>query len=154
MILGRTNKTRIMKRLLPFALLLILASCEIYIIEDPNAWDERDLFIGSYDVEEYSQTTDRTYTYNIHIIKSCCRANEVKITNFYGTDLTVYGFVDDNRITIPLQQTDGYEIEGTGKMINGRLQDYVLCQGYLTLIQYSLILLIWKAGHINKGLVR
>ena len=110
-----------MKRLLPFALMLILASCDIYLIEDPNAWDDRDLFIGSYQVEEYSQTTDRLFTYNIRVKKSCCRDGEVKITNFYGSDLTVYGYVQSNRLTIPLQQTDGYEIEGTGKMVNGRL---------------------------------
>jgi hypothetical protein len=111
-----------MKRLLPFALLLLLASCEIYLIEDPNARDDRNLFVGEYQVEEYSQTTDRLYTYNIRIQKSCCRADEVKITNFYGADLKVYAFVSNNRLTIPLQQTDGYEIEGTGKVVNGRLQ--------------------------------
>ena len=111
-----------MKRLLPFALLLALASCDIYLIEDPNAWDDRDLFVGSYQVEEYSQTTDRLFSYNIRIRKSCCRADEVKITNFYGADLTVFGYVLNNRITIPLQQSNGYEVEGTGRMVNGRLE--------------------------------
>ena len=56
------------------------------------------------------------------IVVSCCRSDEVKISNFYGSDLTVRGYIANNRITIPLQQTEGYEIEGTGKMINGRLQ--------------------------------
>lgn len=111
-----------MKRLLPFALLLLLASCEIYLLEDPNAWDDRDLFVGSYEVDEYSQTTELRYAYNMHIRKSCCRSDEVKISNFYGADLTVRAYINNNRITIPLQQTEGYEIEGTGKMVGGRLE--------------------------------
>ena len=111
-----------MKKFLPFVLVALLASCEIYLFEDPNGWDDRDLFVGSYRVEEYSQTTDNIYSYNITIQKSCCRSDEVRISNFYGSDLRVYGYVRDNRLTIPLQKEDGYEVEGTGRISGGRLE--------------------------------
>ena len=111
-----------MKKILPFALLLTLASCEIYLLEDPNAWDDRDLYVGSYHVEEYSQTTDQVFNYDISIQKSCCRSDEVKITNFYGSDIKVYGYISNSRLTIPLQQVNGIEVEGTGKINGGVLR--------------------------------
>ncbi len=111
-----------MKRTLLFASLIFLASCEIYLFEGPNdGWDDRDQFVGSYKVEEYSNTTDRLFTYRIRIEKSCCNSDEVRITNFYGADLEVFGLVNANKITIPLQSVDGYEVEGTGRIANGKL---------------------------------
>ena len=112
----------IMKRLIPFAGLVFLAGCEIYLFDEQYvAWDDRDFFIGSYHVEEYSQTTEQFYCYDIHIQKSCCKAHEIRINNFYGADLDVYAIVNDDRITIPLQKAEGYEIEGTGKVTSNRL---------------------------------
>jgi len=106
-----------MKKLLLFTVLVSLASCEIYFLEESYVdYDDRDLFVGSYHVKEYSQTTESYYEYNITIQKSCCDSEEVRISNFYGSDLVVYATVYDNRITIHQQHTDGYEIEGTGKM--------------------------------------
>ena len=110
-----------MKKVILFAGLIFLASCEIYLLENPNAWDDRDQFVGSYNVEEYSQTTDHFYNYSITIYKSCCVKDEIRITNFYGADIKVTGMVFNNRITIPLQQVGGYEIEGTGKLVQGKL---------------------------------
>ena len=110
-----------MKKVMLFAGLLFLASCEIYLFEEANAWDDRDEFVGSYNVEEYSQTTDHIYTYSMTIHKSCCVRDEVRISNFYGADIKVKGLVYNNRITIPLQLAGGYEIEGTGKLVNGKL---------------------------------
>ena len=112
-----------MKKLVLFAALISLASCEIYIFDDPNpAWDERDQFVGSYYVEEYSQTTERFYTYTIEVEKSCCRNDEIRILNFYGSDIEVVALVHNYKMTIPLQQVDGYEIEGTGKIIDDKLE--------------------------------
>jgi hypothetical protein len=106
-----------MKKLFIFAALISLASCDIYLLDESYVnYDDRDLLIGDYHVEEYSQTTENFYRYDITITKSCCKSDEIRISNFYGSDLTVYASVYDNRLTIPLQQVDGYEIEGTGKM--------------------------------------
>ena len=110
-----------MKKLFLFAAILFLGGCEIYIFEEPYV-DDRNLFIGNYHVDEYSQVTEQHYTYSISIQKSCCNSREIKINNFYGVGISVRAIVYDNRITIPLQHTGGYEIDGTGKMIYDRLE--------------------------------
>ena len=112
-----------MKKIILFGTILFLTGCEIYIFDEQHVeWDDRDLFVGSYHVEEYSQTTEQFYTYDMHIQKSCCKQQEIRISNFYGAGLDVYALVYDNRITIPLQQSEGYGIEGTGKMASDRLE--------------------------------
>jgi len=106
-----------MKKYLLFAVLIIMAGCDIYIVDEPYVvYDDRDMFVGNYHINEFSQTTEQSYNYNVHILKSCCDTQEIRITNFYGSELEVYALVNDNRLTIPLQRVDGYEIEGTGKM--------------------------------------
>ena len=109
-----------MKNLLLFGTILFLGGCEIYLFEDPYV-DERDLFVGNYQVEEYSQITEQHYTYSITIRKSCCNSREVKISNFYGVGISVKAIVNNNRLTIPLQRIGGYEVDGTGKMSFNKL---------------------------------
>ena len=101
----KTKITTEMKKLLLFTTLLaIMASCEIYIFDEQVEWDERDLFVGRYRIEEVSQTTEQHYIYNIDIKKSCCIDNKIKISNFYGAGINVYAYVNDIRITVPLQR--------------------------------------------------
>ena len=109
-----------MKNLLLFGTILFLGGCEIYLFEDPFV-DERDLFVGNYQVEEYSQITEQHYTYSMTIRKSCCNSREIKISNFYGVGISVKAIVNNNRLTIPLQMVDGFEVDGTGKMSFGKL---------------------------------
>jgi hypothetical protein len=109
-----------MKKLLLFGTILFLGGCEIYLFEDPYV-DERNLFVGSYQVEEFSQITEQHYTYNMTIRKSCCDSREIKISNFYGVGISVKAIVNNNRLTIPLQYVGGYEIDGTGKMYHNKL---------------------------------
>jgi hypothetical protein len=109
-----------MKKLLLFGIILFLGGCEIYLFEDPYV-DERNQFVGSYHVDEYSQITEQHYTYSMTIRKSCCNSREVKISNFYGVGISVKAIVNNNRLTIPLQMAGGYEIDGTGKMSYNKL---------------------------------
>ncbi|MEN8249345.1 MAG: hypothetical protein ABFS32_10475 [Bacteroidota bacterium] len=111
-----------MKKVILFSVLAFLASCDIYLIEEPVPWDDRDMFIGDYRVEEYSQTTDRVFVYDITVEKAWNRDKEIRIRNFYGVGLDVYGLVNGERLTIPLQEVDGYEIEGTGKVRGEKLE--------------------------------
>ena len=110
-----------MKKLLLFGAILFLGGCEIYVFDDPYV-DDRNLFIGNYRVDEYSQVTEQHYNYSMSIQKSCCNSREIKINNFYGVDISVLAVVNDNRLTIPLQRVNGYEVEGTGKMTFDRLE--------------------------------
>jgi hypothetical protein len=101
-----------MKRLFQWALLaLAISGCDIYVVEP--AYDSRDRITGHYDAEEYSETYNDLIFYSIYIVKAATR-DRVYIDNFYGSDMRVLAMVDYDRITIPYQVVDGYEIEGVG----------------------------------------
>lgn len=80
----------------------------------------RDRIIGSHVAEEYSQTYDEYYEYNVWI-GSGTRSNEVYFDNLYMDGLSVYASVSYDRINIPFQVIDGYEIEGTGVIYADRI---------------------------------
>src|SRR5574339_839311 len=101
-----------MRRLLPLLFLaLIAASCDVYDREP--RYDSRDRIIGYYDVEEYSETYNQHTTYSMYIRKSRY-SREIYIDNFYAADIRVYAYLDYDRITIPYQIIEGYEVEGSG----------------------------------------
>ncbi|MFZ5999328.1 MAG: hypothetical protein ACOYW3_02385 [Bacteroidota bacterium] len=104
-----------MKRLLIPSLLLVLlmTACEINVIEPYPTYDIRDRVVGSYTVEEYSETYDDTYQYSILISKSG-NGNDVYLENFYDAGLMVRADVVGNKIYIPWQIQDGFEVEGVG----------------------------------------
>jgi hypothetical protein len=100
-------------------LLVLLASCDITVIEP--RYDYRDRIVGHYDVEEYSQTyNDLTY-YSLYISKEGSSGYTIYLDNFYGSDISVYAYVEGDKITIPFQVTDGFEVEGTGLMQGGNI---------------------------------
>ena len=103
-----------MKNLIAFAaLILVAASCN----DDDVAprYDDRNKFVGYYDVEEYSETYHEVTTYEMRISKSRYD-REIYIDNFYASDLRVYAIVNDDEIRIPFQIVDGFEIEGSGRL--------------------------------------
>ena len=94
--------------------------------------------VGTWKVDEYSETYDATTYFDIRIFKSLDYADEILITNFYDVNIEVHAYVEGNRIVIPFQERNGFEIEGTGTIrsqkitfiysvfdrINGGLTDY------------------------------
>ena len=117
-----------MKRLIFAAsFLLVMASCDITIIEP--RYDSRDKFVGYYSVEEYSETYNDYTHYSISISKDYNSSYIIYLHNFYGADISVHAQVDYNKITIPYQVVDGYEIEGVGTLsgadinLNYRVKD-------------------------------
>lgn len=116
-----------MKKVFIAALSLItLASCEFNIIEP--RYDYRDYVTGYYDVEEYSETYNDYHYYSIHITKYA-NGRTVYLNNFYDANLSVYAYLDGDKLTIPLQVANGYEIEGVGTVhssdlsLNYRVKD-------------------------------
>lgn len=103
-----------MKQFIFAALALVtLASCDVNVVEEPR-YDPRDKVVGSYSMEEYSETYgDYTY-YKVYINKNGYSGNDIYLDNFYGADLRVHAYVNNNRITIPYQVINDYEIEGVG----------------------------------------
>ena len=99
---------------------LMLTSC---FVDDSveTRYDYRDNVVGYYEVEEYSQTfNDMTY-YDINIFSRSSHRDEVWIDNFYAADISVYAVVTYDRIRIPFQIVDGYEIEGSGVVRNSSI---------------------------------
>ena len=117
-----------MKRLIFAAsFLLVMASCDITIIEP--RYDSRDQMVGYYDVEEYSETYNDYTHYTLRISKDYNSSYTIYLNNFYGADISVYARVEYDKITIPYQVVDGYEIEGVGNLsgsdlsLNYRVKD-------------------------------
>ena len=108
-----------MIRLLPIVLIaLIVASCDVYVAEP--RYDARDKVIGRYDVEEFSETYNQITAYSIYVRKSGY-SREIYIDNFYASNIRVYAYLDYDRITIPFQIVDGYEVEGAGTLYGSSL---------------------------------
>ena len=124
------------------SLLLVMASCDITIVEP--RYDSRDRMVGYYDVEEYSETYNDYTHYTIHVSKDYNSTYTIYLHNFYGADISVFARVEYDRITIPYQVVDGYEIEGVGNLsgsqlsLNYRVKDLYqnsrtdFCEGWAT----------------------
>jgi hypothetical protein len=118
-----------MKKLWVLALLPVLASCDVYLIEP--VFDARDRVVGHYHVNEYSETYNDSFSYSMDITKSGAR--DLYLNNFYGLGLRVRAYMQGDKIIIPLQVRDGYEIEGIGTdygstvEFNYRVKDLYTC---------------------------
>ncbi len=108
-----------MKRLIGIGFLAILFSACTETYYEPR-YDSRDRLTGYYEVEEYSETYNDITYYSIRVSKSGYD-NEIYLNNFYATDLRVYAILDYDRITIPWQIANGYEIEGVGTVHGNEL---------------------------------
>ena len=101
-----------MIRLLPIvSIAWLVSSCDVYVPEP--RYDARYKVIGRYDVEEYSETYNQVTAYSIHLGKSGYN-REIYIDDFYASNIRVYVYLDYDRITIPFQIVNGYEVEGAG----------------------------------------
>jgi hypothetical protein len=101
-----------MKRLIFFALLIGLSGCEFYYY-DP-VYDSRERILGRYDVEEYSETYNDYTTFSVWIERSNNYSDEVWIDNFYAVNISVRAVINHDKLTIPRQVVNGYEVEGVG----------------------------------------
>lgn len=110
-----------MKRSLFFiSAIILMTSCVDYHYTEP-VYDARDRVVGYYEVEEFSQTYQELISYDIYVSKGRYTNNEIFLDDFYAANTRVLAYVDADRITIPLQVTNGYEIRGSGWVNNGRL---------------------------------
>jgi hypothetical protein len=105
-----------MKRLLYlFAMVAGLTACEVNVVEP--VYDGRDRLVGRYQIEEYSETfNDLTY-YTLNIAKSSYSSREIVLYNFYALDGSIIAYLDGNKIRIPLQVINDYEISGVGTFL-------------------------------------
>jgi len=120
----RTNKKNptVMKTLVFLSAILLLTACDVYYVDPvvpaPPPYDLRDMYIGTYDISEYSSTYDEYWDYRISIYKS---SGDVVIDNFYNSGLNVYATVTPDGIYIPWQTVNGYELQGDGYIDGSKL---------------------------------
>lgn len=109
-----------MRSLSGMVLVLVLSTaCEITVVEP--RYDYRDNIIGYYEAKEYSQTYNDYAYYSVRISKSGYDLREISFSNFYAADIRVYALLEFDKITIPMQVRDGYEIEGVGTVYPNRI---------------------------------
>lgn len=96
-----------------FALFLFQFGCDSVLERDSNL-DQRNRITGKYLLDEYSQTYNADFSYNIEILKSNGDNNEVYILNFYDSDIDVLAVIDDDKVFIPFQEKGNLEVEGVG----------------------------------------
>jgi hypothetical protein len=97
---------------------IFLASCTFYDVEP--RYDSRDRIVGRYEVEEYSETYDDYTYYDLRISKSSYD-REIYLSNFYGAEIRVYAYLDYDKVTIPYQVVNGYEVEGVGTVLGNEI---------------------------------
>jgi len=95
-----------------------LSSCIIESVEP--RYDNRDRFVGFYQVEEYSSTFRQFANFPMEVRRSGSR-DEIRMINFYDSEISIYARVSGSSINIPFQIVDGYEIEGSGYLSGGEL---------------------------------
>lgn len=79
--------------------------------------DDRNKFVGRYEVKEQSlETFVPRDDYEVRIRKDLATENQVIIYNFYNLDIEVSALINGNALTIPRQQHQVYEYEGSGNM--------------------------------------
>jgi hypothetical protein len=100
-------------------ILLVATSCDIILVEP--AYDERNRIIGSYQLEEYSQTYNDYTSFYIYIRKSGI-GQQVLIENFYNSDMDVLADYQFDKIYINRQFVNGYEIEGVGTVYGNEIK--------------------------------
>jgi hypothetical protein len=107
-----------MKTFVPLVVMFLVSSCDIYI--NDSFFDQRNQVVGSYQVNEYSETYNSSWNYTMTVSKGPY-GNEVYLKNFYNAGITVTGYVSSNKVTISRQSCNGYEIEGVGTIVGYEL---------------------------------
>jgi hypothetical protein len=113
-VMKKTYRSFLLFGLIP----IILSSCELSF-ETVVVYDDRNDFIGSYEVEEYSESMTSTFIYDITIRKSRYSDGVIWINNFYDANIQVFAEVKGNKFYIPLQRIGNWEIEGRGSLFGG-----------------------------------
>ncbi len=92
------------------SLLLLLIACS-------DDTDDRNKFVGRYEVKEQSlETFVQRDEYEVRIIKDTATEDMVIITNFYNLDIEASARIDGNTIIVIQQTHNIFEFSGSGTL--------------------------------------
>ncbi len=90
---------------------LLIAGC------DSESGNDRDKFLGRYEVQEQSlETFSPRADYEVRIRKDLGTEHMVVISNFYNYDVDVLAIVEGNELEVYPQTHNIFEFEGTGHL--------------------------------------
>jgi len=113
-----------MKRFIffPAILMILITGCHIIVEE---VYSPASRLVGSYEVDEWSDTYAAQAYFNIFINDDPNSPDIIYISNFYDSGIEVWGTVNGSRVRIPIQVAGPYEIGGSGSYYAGELNiDY------------------------------
>ncbi len=103
-------KTHIFLPVLIVVLIIFGTAC------DDDA-DDRNKFVGRYEVTEYSlETYTQRDDYEVRIRKDAATEDMIIISNFYNHDIDAVATVQGNAVTIIKQEHNIFEFEGFGNL--------------------------------------
>ncbi len=103
-------KNHILLPVLSLILLVLNVSCD-------DETDDRNKFIGRYEVTEFSlETFTQRDDYEVRIRKDAGTEDMVIISNFYNLDIDATAMIQGNNITVNKQEHSIFEFEGTGSL--------------------------------------
>ena len=98
-------------------LLLLFLVCALFASCNKDGQNDRDQFLGRYEVEEYShRSLGHREDYEVRIDRDPQRENQVIIYNFYNLGLEVSAEVEGRTLVVPVQVHNFFEVEGEGSL--------------------------------------
>ena len=107
-----------MKKLTYIFLFFLISACEVIIVEP---YDPRERIVGRYQVEEYSETYDEFFLFDIRISSLTNDGETIRIHNFYDVGISVTAYFYEDYIEIPFQVIGDYEVSGHGDFVDGEI---------------------------------
>lgn len=96
---------------------VFLVSLTFLLLACNDDTDDRNKFIGRYEVKEFSlETFAPSADYEVRIIKDTSSDNMVFINNFYNLDIEASARIDGNTITVIQQTHNLFEFFGSGTL--------------------------------------
>ncbi len=96
---------------------VFIVSLALLMITCDDDTDDRNKFVGRYEVKEFSlETFAPSDDYEVRIIKDTATEDMVIITNFYNLDIEASARVNGNTITVVPQTHNVFEFVGSGTL--------------------------------------
>ncbi len=113
-------------------LILFSLVCALFVSCNKDDENDRNQFLGRYEVEEYShRMLGHREDYEVRIDRDPQWENRVIVHNFYNLGLEVYAEVDGRTLIVPVQVHNFFEVEGEGSLSGSEITLYYTIRSVL-----------------------